>query len=206
MSADFAHQCGELFAEVVHALGFPRSIGQIYGLLYASPDPLSFSDIVKQLEISKGSASQGLHLLRSLGAIKLVRLTAGLARRDPKRLGEDGLAPTKLQSSKSRTGYSFGLLRLSPLVSSRADSPRRDYYEPELGLRHLVGGIIRERIEPLVGQGRLQMRGLRELAEAAIGPANKEFQLERVKQLETWRRQATLLMPVLKTLLAVPRY
>jgi len=32
----------------------------------------SFSDIVERLEISKGSASQGLQLLRTLGAIRLV--------------------------------------------------------------------------------------------------------------------------------------
>jgi hypothetical protein len=49
------------------------------------------------------------------------------------------------------------------------------------------------------------MRRLRELAEAAADGAHKEFQLERVEQLETWRRQVTLLLPVLKTLLLSPR-
>jgi hypothetical protein len=83
--------------------------------------------------------------------------------------------------------------------------PHRDYYEPELGLRRLLGGIIKGRIEPLVGQGRLRMRHLRELAEAAADGAHKEFQLERVEQLETWRRQATLVMPVLKLLLKSPK-
>ncbi len=160
--ADFQSESIELFAEVVYALGLPRSIGQIYGLLYASPAPLSFSDIVERLDISKGSASQGLQLLRSLGAIKPV------------------------SPSDGRT------------VGRSTGAAARDYYEPELGLRRLLSGIIRGRIEPLVGQGRMRMRRLRELAEAA----HKEFQLERVEQLETWRRQATLVMPVLKTLLA----
>lgn len=167
----FASECIELFAEVVYALGLPRSLGQIYGLLYASPGPLSFSDIIERLDISKGSASQGLQLLRSLGAIKLVHASL--------------LAPHSHFHSHSQ-----------PEVA------RRDYYEPELGLRRLLGGIIRGRIEPLVGQGRLRMRRLRDLAEAAADGAHKEFQLERVEQLETWRRQATLVMPVLKTLLA----
>jgi HTH-type transcriptional regulator, glycine betaine synthesis regulator len=53
----------------VQLFGVPKSVGQIYGVLYASPEPLSFSDIVELLDISKGSASQGLQLLRSLGAI-----------------------------------------------------------------------------------------------------------------------------------------
>ena len=57
------------FAEIVQLFGIPKSVGQIYGLLYASPQPLGFAAIVERLEISKGSASQGLQLLRSLGAI-----------------------------------------------------------------------------------------------------------------------------------------
>ena len=69
---EFARECVELFAEVVQIFGVPKSVGQIYGVLYATPEPLSFSDIVEQLEISKGSASQGLQLLRSLGAVRLV--------------------------------------------------------------------------------------------------------------------------------------
>lgn len=56
----------------MQAFGVPRSVGQIYGLLFASRSPLSFTDIVEQLDISKGSASQGLKLLRSLGAAKAV--------------------------------------------------------------------------------------------------------------------------------------
>jgi DNA-binding MarR family transcriptional regulator len=66
----FQVECVELFARLVQVLGLPRSIGQIYGMLYASPLPLSFSDIVQQLGISKGSASQGLRALREVGAIR----------------------------------------------------------------------------------------------------------------------------------------
>ncbi len=196
--ADFQSECIELFAEVVYALGLPRSIGQIYGLLYASPAPLSFSDIVERLEISKGSASQGLQLLRSLGAINIA---------DAKRQalsGKQTSPPFALRSSRSAPGTSPSALGPLPLAGD-GDASRRIAYEPELGLRRLLGGIIRGRIEPLAGQGRLRMRHLRELAEAAADGAHKEFQLERVEQLETWRRQATLVMPVLKTLLAVPR-
>jgi DNA-binding transcriptional regulator GbsR (MarR family) len=52
--------------------GVPRSVGQIYGLIYASPSPLCFSEIVARLDISTGSISQGLQFLRSLGAIYVV--------------------------------------------------------------------------------------------------------------------------------------
>lgn len=69
---EFEGECIRLFGEAVELLGVPRSVGQIYGLHFASPQPLCFSDVVERLEISKGSASQGLQLLRSIGAIKLL--------------------------------------------------------------------------------------------------------------------------------------
>jgi hypothetical protein len=68
---EFQYECSVLFGELVNALGIPRSVGEIYGVLFASPMPMSFSDVVECLGISKGSASQGLQLLRSLGAINL---------------------------------------------------------------------------------------------------------------------------------------
>ncbi len=58
-----------VFVDGVKVLGLPRSIGEIYGLLFISPEPLSLDDLVERLGISKGSASQGLRTLRSLGAV-----------------------------------------------------------------------------------------------------------------------------------------
>jgi DNA-binding transcriptional regulator GbsR (MarR family) len=63
------------FVDLSQVLGIPKSVGQIYGLLFCSKEPLSFSNIVEQLNISKGSASQGLRLLRNLGAVHIVYKT-----------------------------------------------------------------------------------------------------------------------------------
>lgn len=59
-----------LFVDGVRVLGLPRSVGEIYGLLYISPAPLSLDDLVERLGISKGSASQGLRTLKTLGAVR----------------------------------------------------------------------------------------------------------------------------------------
>jgi len=59
------------FVRAVALVGLPRSIGEIYGCLYCSPEPLSFDAIADRLEISRGSVSGGLKTLRQLGAIKL---------------------------------------------------------------------------------------------------------------------------------------
>ena len=58
----------ELFVSVVRLMGIPKSIGEIYGLLFISPQPVALDTIVERLSISKGSASQGLRFLRSVGA------------------------------------------------------------------------------------------------------------------------------------------
>lgn len=69
------------FVDGVRVLGLPRSIGEIYGLLYISIHPLSLDDLVRRLGISKGSASQGLRLLKSLGAVREAENTSNVERR-----------------------------------------------------------------------------------------------------------------------------
>ncbi len=58
------------FSDAVRVLGLPKSVGEIYGLLFISKEPLSLDNLVSKLKISKGSGSQGLKMLRTLGAVK----------------------------------------------------------------------------------------------------------------------------------------
>jgi DNA-binding transcriptional regulator GbsR (MarR family) len=62
----------EMFINFLRIIGLQKSIGEIYGLLFVSAKPLSMDDITNRLEISLGAASQGLKLLRGLGAVKAV--------------------------------------------------------------------------------------------------------------------------------------
>lgn len=59
----------EIFAELAELFGNPRSHGMIYGLLFASGEPLSLEEITRRLGISQGSASMGLRQLESFGAV-----------------------------------------------------------------------------------------------------------------------------------------
>ncbi len=60
----------DIFVRIAQFIGLPKSVGEIYGVLFVSADPLSLDDICERLNMSKGSASQGLKLLRSIQAIK----------------------------------------------------------------------------------------------------------------------------------------
>lgn len=62
----------EMFINFLKLIGLPKSVGEIYGLLFVSPKPLAMDEIVSRLGISLGAASQGLKLLRGLGAAKAV--------------------------------------------------------------------------------------------------------------------------------------
>ncbi len=60
------------FVHLATTLGLPRSVGEIFGFLFASEVPVPFDEVVARLGISKGSASQGLRLLTKIGAVSQV--------------------------------------------------------------------------------------------------------------------------------------
>ena len=51
-------------------LGLPRSIGQLYGLIFLSDRPVSAQQCAERLKMSRSSAGQGLRTLKEFGAIK----------------------------------------------------------------------------------------------------------------------------------------
>ena len=113
--SEFEMQVIEFFCDGVKILGLPKSIGEIYGLLFISPDPISLDDLVCRLGISKGSASQGLRTLRELGAVKEADVASG----------------------------------------------RRVYYEPDVELKQLVGGFIKEQVRPHLASGEEKLVSLK---------------------------------------------
>jgi DNA-binding transcriptional regulator GbsR (MarR family) len=62
----------EMFINFLRLIGLPKSVGEIYGLLFVAPRPLAMDDIMERLDLSLGAASQGLKLLRSFGAVRVV--------------------------------------------------------------------------------------------------------------------------------------
>jgi len=62
----------EMFINFLRLIGLPKSVGEIYGLLFVSPAPMAMDEIMNRLNISLGAASQGLKLLKSFGAVKAI--------------------------------------------------------------------------------------------------------------------------------------
>lgn len=70
----------EYFISFVQLLGMPKSVGEIYGLLFVANAAMPMDGVISRLQISKGSASSGLALLRELGVVQ--RVYVGGDRRD----------------------------------------------------------------------------------------------------------------------------
>ena len=86
--------CGRL----AQALGLPRSVGEIYGLLYLASAPMSAPEIGAALSISKGSVSMVTRQLLALGCIH------------------------KVWRQEERKDYFEAVLEMSDLVRSAIDS------------------------------------------------------------------------------------
>ena len=63
-----------LFVRAGAVFSLPRSVAQIYGLLFTTPEPLSLDEISGRLAISRGSTFEGLRWLQELGAVERVFL------------------------------------------------------------------------------------------------------------------------------------
>ena len=60
------------FVEISSGFHLPRSVGEIFGLIYASPEPVPFEGVMQRLQLSKASTSTGLKFLQRLGALRTV--------------------------------------------------------------------------------------------------------------------------------------
>ena len=65
---EFVDLCGS----AAQGFGFPRSIGEIYGFLYLSANPVSAQHLVDELALSKASVSTGTRQLLALGFVRKV--------------------------------------------------------------------------------------------------------------------------------------
>jgi DNA-binding transcriptional regulator GbsR (MarR family) len=102
-----------LFVRMADLLNLPRSVGEIYGILFISTDPLCLDDCRLRLNISKGSTSQGLKILRSFGAIRAVYI--------PGDRKDYYVAETSLRKMAS----GFASEQIQPHVSSGTDRIER---------------------------------------------------------------------------------
>lgn len=150
----------DVFVRAAGLIGLPRSIGEIYGLLFCSKEALTFDELVERLQISKGSVSQGLKVLRQLGAVKLHYVPGS----------------------------------------------RRDHYQPELSMKRLVRGFIKDQFEPHLSSGSQRLESLDELIAGEADDALRLHALNRLGTLRSWQQRTRKLMPIIMAVLGGAKF
>ncbi|WP_367870095.1 GbsR/MarR family transcriptional regulator [Luteolibacter sp. Populi] len=147
----------QVFVDGVKVLGLPRSIGEIYGLLFISPEPLALDDLVNRLGISKGSASQGLRALKTLGAVREIEIEGSRrsyyeASTELKRLVggfiREQVRP-HLESGQAKVG------NLLQVAATEEDPARREFYDArvkQLGYWIGRGRFVLPLLQKVLGQ------------------------------------------------------
>ena len=140
----------EVFIRAASLIGLPRSVGEIYGLLFCANRPLAFDDLVSRLGISRGSVSQGLKFLRQLGAVKL-HYVAG---------------------------------------------SRKDHYEPELSMKRLVRGFVRDQFSPHIESGCARLDTIDVLIQEEGDLDLRKHATQRIQTLRIWQSRMQKLLPI----------
>ncbi len=183
----FEETMAAFFMQAADLLGVPKSIALIYGVVFASPEPLCFADVEERLDISKGSISQGLRVLKEMGAIKTVAKKA---------ISSELLAVSSKPQKSDSEATSYKLKATSYI------NDRREYFEPDLELRKMIQRFLDQKVNRQLELGSQKLTQLRDKL-----PKNNIHHTkildERVSQLENWHTKTKSLMPVIKTFLTL---
>lgn len=172
------------FVEAADLLGVPKSVAAIYGICFASPEPLSFSEIDERLDISSGSISQGLRVLKEVGALKVADVP---------------------RSSLSGNGYSekAAVEADTPITNNEqpittARSAAR--YTPDLELRRLILHWLEQRLQNQLNSGSGRIEAILKAVPAGQNGSASVIQ-QRLESLQTWHAKAGALLPIAKSFL-----
>jgi DNA-binding transcriptional ArsR family regulator len=164
----------DFFVDAADLLGVPKSVAAIYGIVFATAEPLSFADIAARLDISKGSVSQGLRVLREVGA--LIEAPNSQPQTPSARLLRDG-SQHEAQSSR-------------PIVR----------YAPDLALRKLIARFLENRLQKQLEAGKGKLTALKRAFPASRNGDVKLLR-DRIAALDNWNAKARALLPVARTFL-----
>lgn len=155
----FETRMTDLGVSAATAFSLPKSVGAIFGLVFASPRPIGLDDLIRKLEISRGSASMGLNFLLKMGAIQIVEV--------------EGSRRTLYEPELSLRRLLDGLLRTNVLPHLRDSGDRLDELREDLrDLTPEDRQILEKRLDTLASW-RKKAQQLAPLAARVLGSGKK---------------------------------
>lgn len=116
--------------------------------------------------------------------------------------------PMHLEGIMNRLGMSKGtvsqgltfLRRAGAVRLSYVPGDRREYFIPEVSLKKLVSGFLRDQVYPHLDSGEDRLSNLDEMVRSSDVDV-PEIIDERIKRLRSWQKQAKMLLPIVQKFL-----
>lgn len=110
---------------------------------------------------------------------------------------------TRLGMSKGTVSQGLTFLRKAGAVRlSYVPGDRREHFVPEVSLKKLVSGFLRDQVYPHLDSGEDRLANLDEIVKSS-GVEVPEIIDERIKRLRSWQKQAKMLLPIVQKFLDV---
>ncbi|MCG8528205.1 MAG: ArsR family transcriptional regulator [Opitutales bacterium] len=108
----------------------------------------------------------------------------------------------RLRMSKGTVSQGLSFLRKAGAVKlTFVPGDRREHFQPELSLKKLVAGFLRDQVYPHMESGGERIDHIEEVIHQEKGGPSK-IMLERLKSLRSWEKQAKLLLPIIQKFLS----
>ena len=108
----------------------------------------------------------------------------------------------RLGISKGSASQGLKTLReLGAVRESDSVEGRKSYYQPDVELKQLVGGFIKEQVRPHLESGEGKLANLKEMVEEMPGDARSDFYAGRLQRLGQWSKRAKVVLPLLQKFL-----
>jgi hypothetical protein len=93
------------------------------------------------------------------------------------------------------------LRKLGAVREVEGELGRRVYYEPDVELKQLVGGFIKEQVRPHLASGEEKLANLKAIVREMPGDAKSDFYAGRLERLGRWSKRSRILLPIIQKFL-----
>jgi HTH-type transcriptional regulator, glycine betaine synthesis regulator len=141
--------------------GFNKAMGQIYGLLYLTKDPLSLGEIAEQLDISKGNASLNIKTMQRWGLIQPVskkgdRRDYYLAETDFGKIVQDILTERDKKEFDHALEAISGILDSVKTKNGAKEEADNRFYQERLGNLLAFGKATNQMVQAFINMGNIR--------------------------------------------------
>jgi hypothetical protein len=93
------------------------------------------------------------------------------------------------------------LRELGAVKEAEANGGRRTLYSPDVDLKRLVGGFIREQVRPHLESGKGKVSSLIKATAAEEDKELRKFYRERLQKLDSWMARGRIVLPLIQRML-----